>query len=155
MSRRHAPGSSRLLRLAVLIVLAGAVYLGQGAVAPARDSSSDSQLLDDGAIARAFAGRVSDLQVGGSGIVTRLLADDLEGGRHQRFILRLGDGQTLLVAHNIDLAPRINTITVGDRVEFFGEYEWSAPGGVLHWTHHDPAGRHVGGWLEHAGRRYE
>ena len=38
--------------------------------------------------------------------VTRLLADDNEGSRHQRFIINPGGNHTLLVAHNIDLAKR-------------------------------------------------
>ena len=55
----------------------------------------------------------------------------------------------------IDLAPRIDALRGGDRVAFHGEYEWNERGGVIHRTHHDPRGSHPGGWLEHAGRRYE
>ena len=104
---------------------------------------------------RSFAERRSGVRVAGSGVVERVLADDNTGSRHQRFILRVGDGQTLLVAHNIDLAPRIANLRAGDSVRFAGEYEWNSRGGVLHWTHHDPQGRRTGGWLEHAARRYE
>jgi len=103
----------------------------------------------------AFERRQSDVQVEGWGIVVQILPDDRQGRRHQRFILELDSGQTVLVAHNIDLAPRIASLTKGDQVSFFGEYEWNAQGGVLHWTHHDPQGRHVGGWLEHKGVRYQ
>lgn len=106
------------------------------------------------AIAAAFRAQRSDVQVEGHGIVERVLRDDLDGSRHQRFILRLDNGQTLLVAHNIDLAPRIPGLRRGDRVAFYGEYEWNSQGGVIHWTHHDPAGRHVDGWLRHNGRTY-
>ena len=84
-----------------------------------------------------------------------MLRDDLKGSRHQRFLLRLSNDQTLLVAHNIDLAPRIDGLRVGDSVSFYGEYEWNDEGGVIHWTHHDPAGRHADGWLRHEGRMYQ
>ena len=94
-------------------------------------------------------------QARGSGTVSRILSDDNDGSRHQRFIVRLSSGRTLLVAHNIDLAPRVRSLQVGDTVEFYGEYETNDRGGVIHWTHHDPRGSHVGGWIEHKGRRYE
>jgi uncharacterized protein DUF3465 len=96
----------------------------------------------------------SGSQIRGTGEVVRVLADDNDGSRHQRFILRLPSGQTLLVAHNIDVAERIAGLRVGDRVEFSGEYEPNPQGGVVHWTHRDPAGRRAGGWLKHGGREY-
>jgi len=94
-------------------------------------------------------------QVQGVGMVLRVLSDDNEGSRHQRFILELSSGRTVLVAHNIDLAPRISSLRTGDSVAFYGEFEPNERGGVIHWTHHDPQRRHVGGWLEHKGVRYE
>jgi hypothetical protein len=106
-------------------------------------------------LATAFRNRQSDLQVRGRGVVVNVLADDNQGSRHQRFILELSSGQTLLVSHNIDLAPRINSLRKGDTVEFYGEYEWNDRGGVIHWTHHDPAGRHPDGWLKHGGTTYQ
>jgi hypothetical protein len=118
-------------------------------VAPNRPTKTASE------VERAFAARQSDVQVRGQGEVIKLLSDDNKGSRHQRFILRLPSGNTLLVAHNIDLAPRIDSLRVGDDVEFFGEYEWNDKGGVLHWTHDDPQGRHIAGWLRHRGAVYQ
>ena len=110
----------------------------------------------DGAelIAQAFAEQRSDVQVSGSGKVHRTLPDDTQGSRHQRFIIKLSNGQTVLVAHNIDLAPQIKGLKKGDEVAFYGEYEWSGQGGVIHWTHRDPQGRHPDGWLKHEGEVY-
>ena len=107
------------------------------------------------AIESAYKNRSSNVQVSGSGVVIRLLRDDNKGSRHQKFILRLSSGQTLLIAHNIDLASRINSISNGDQIQFYGEYEWNNKGGVVHWTHRDPNGHHVGGWLRHKGRTYQ
>lgn len=109
----------------------------------------------DQILQNAFDNRRSNLQVQGKASVYRILADDLKGSRHQRFLLRTGTGLSLLIAHNIDLAPRIPGIKAGDTVEFYGEYEYNGEGGVVHWTHHDPRGRHVGGWLHHNGRTYQ
>lgn len=103
----------------------------------------------------AFQNHASDVPVEGEGVVIKRLADDLEGGRHQRFLLRLASGQTLLVAHNTDIAPRIDDLGEGDRVQFSGEYIWNNKGGLVHWTHRDPARRHGAGWLKHRGQVYQ
>ncbi len=102
-----------------------------------------------------FKNRISNIQIEGEGVVIEILLDDVEGDKHQRFIIRLNSEQTLLIAHNIDIAPRINTIKLGDLIKFHGEYEWNYQGGIIHWTHHDPEKNHVGGWIEHNGKKYE
>lgn len=94
-------------------------------------------------------------QVRGEGAVVRVLADDNQGSRHQRFIVRLDAERTILIAHNIDLAPRVPGLSEGDSVSFYGQFEVNDRGGVIHWTHKDPQGRHADGWLEHAGTRYQ
>src|SRR4051812_21813414 len=109
----------------------------------------------DEALARAFEQRTSNVQVEGQGVVRRMLSDDKEGSQHQRFVVALSSGQTLLIAHNIDLAPRIVGLREGDMVSFSGEYAWNAEGGVIHWTHHDPSKRHTPGWIRHNGMLYQ
>lgn len=85
-------------------------------------------------IKNAFDKQKSNIQVKGSGKVIHVLPDDIKGSRHQKFLLKLDTGLTILIAHNIDLAPRIKSISKGDTVKFFGEYEWTNKGGVVHWT---------------------
>ncbi len=106
-------------------------------------------------VADLFAKKASDAQVEDSGEVVKVLADDINGSRHQRFLVRIASGQTLLFAHNIDLAPRINDIKVGDVVSFRGEYEYNPKGGIIHWTHHDPQGQHDAGWIKHNGKTFD
>jgi hypothetical protein len=157
-----------LVVVAVLAGLLGAYSDGDTVTATvegARSATAESEGPDSGSgepnptadavFAQAFADGAEDLTVEGRGAVTRLLADDSEGGRHQRFIVRLGSGQTLLIVHNIDVAPRVASLKVGDTVEFKGEYVWNEEGGLIHWTHRDPeTGREVG-WIRHESRQYE
>jgi ABC-type glycerol-3-phosphate transport system substrate-binding protein len=138
--------------VALALTLALIAALLPGCASP---TTPDAAASGDEAIADAFEEGSSDIQVTGEGEVTRVLDDDDDGDRHQRFILALASGQTLLIAHNIHIAPRIEALHVGDTVAFAGEYEWNEEGGVVHWTHHDPDGEHAPGWLEHEGDRYE
>jgi len=80
------------------------------------------------------------------GEVERILQDDLDGSRHQRFIIRIPSGLTILIAHNIDLASRV-AVEKGDKIRVRGLYEWNKKGGLIHWTHQDPEGNIEGGWV--------
>lgn len=147
---------SATLRINPMFLFVTVMLLGSCGGGDSEPAETSTQLsASDQILQQAYLDGTSDLQVEGEGTVTRRLADDNDGSRHQRFILQLASTQTLLVAHNIDLAPRINTLAVGDRVAFYGEYEWGEQGGVIHWTHHDPAGVHVDGWLKHEGVTYQ
>lgn len=121
---------------------------------PATQTNVERTAGDD-AIARAFANQQSNVQIESRGTVQKILPDDDKGSRHQRFIVRLDSGETVLIAHNIDLAPRVEALRVGDAIEFYGEYEWNNKGGVIHWTHRDPQQRHAAGWIRHNGRSYQ
>ena len=139
--------------ITIIVLLVGA-YIGWGQFNRSGDSAAFTNQQDT-VLSGAFNERLSGVQAEGNGTVIKILSDDNEGSRHQRFILKLQSGQTLLIAHNIDLAPRISNLRNGDDVAFNGEYEWNSKGGVIHWTHHDPNGYHEAGWLKHNGQTYQ
>ena len=148
----------KLASLFIVVLVAAYTWYGNNPERVALPSAPNHTAVaadQDQILSNAYKNKRSDIQVRGAGTVEKILPDDNKGSRHQKFILRLASGQTILVAHNIDLAPRVAGLQAGDNIAFYGEYEWTDRGGVVHWTHHDPAGRHVGGWLEHGGRRYE
>jgi hypothetical protein len=139
--------------LTLIFALLGVSVLGCSTLPACAQGGQPSE--SDRVLRRAFEQHTSNLQVEGRGVVKQILPDDNDGSRHQRFLLELGSGQTLLVAHNVDLAPRITGLRKGDKVEFRGEYDWNPKGGVIHWTHHDPGGSHPAGWLKHKRKTYQ
>lgn len=156
------------MSIAVVIVMFIAAYFGMDlqqnnnvskSVASIESTTNKSVEISSSAqqngmriIEHAYKNKLSNIQVEDAGQVVAILPDDNEGSRHQKFILKLDNGQTVLIAHNIDLASRLHNLNKGDTVEFFGEYEYSSKGGVVHWTHHDPRKRHPDGWLKHYGK---
>jgi hypothetical protein len=106
-------------------------------------------------IEQIFEQHQSNVQLEITGKVIKLLSDDLDGSRHQKFIVKTAAGHTILVAHNIDSARKIETLKTGEEVTIYGEYEWNEKGGVVHWTHHDPANQHADGWIKHQGQTYQ
>ena len=140
------------MRPTILIIIAFfyvCLFAGCG-----RDSQP-SQPDRGSTVAWAFEQHENGVQIEDEGVVSRVLSDDTSGRTHQRFIVRLPSGQTVLIEHNTDLAPRVEGLNVGDTISFAGEYVWNAQGGLVHWTHRDPAGVHPAGWLKYKGRPYQ
>lgn len=149
-------------KILLITAIVAAIYVGYGKTNGFSQPSTSPAIQTNAEHASAFntvQAAIKEQKRGayvlGEGVVSKLLADDNDGSHHQRFILALPSGQTILVAHNIDLAHRIATLKAGDAVAFKGVYEWNAKGGVVHWTHRDPGGRHQAGWLKHAGQTYQ
>lgn len=122
----------------------GAIYL------KAKKPASGDKVL-----AKAFRLGRSEFMVKFNATVIAILSDDLDGSRHQRFIVKLASGQTLLIVHNIDLAPRVRNLKVGHKISAHGEYIWNNKGGLIHKTHLDPGNDDPHGWIQHKGKRYQ
>ncbi len=96
----------------------------------------------------AFSRKLSGVFLTAEGQVLRILSEDREGAPHQRFILRLPSGHTLLVLHNIAVSTAV-PLSGGDWLRVRGEYRWNEKGGLLHFTH-QPRGQprgEIGGWI--------
>jgi len=113
-------------------------------------------VADNAAVLRAFQRHTDQVEVTASGTVDRVLTDqDGPSGLHERFIVRLTDvAMTVLIEHNLSLAPRVPVAT-GEAIVVHGEYIWNAQGGLVHFTHHDPDRSHEGGYILYGGKRYD
>lgn len=116
-----------------------------------------TQSPNDQAVCAAYSAGRSHVEVALDGTVTRLLGT--APGRvspHEGFLMRLASGCDLIVRveANTDFTGAI-PLALGQRVSVKGEYEYYPRGGVVHWTHRDPRGRHEGGYIETAGHLYE
>jgi hypothetical protein len=130
-----------------------------GTAAPRRKDEVTGPAGTDGGIPQLFKSKKSDTIVQASGEIVKILPDDTDtsdgSGMHQKFLVELTDRDrtTIKICHNLAFG-RV-PVREGDVLAFRGEYEWTEHGGTVHWTHHDPGGRHPGGWIEFNGRRYE
>lgn len=145
-----------LISLAAIVVLAWVASLdGELQPVPADFRAKERQPSPLTSVAPEFTDALSGQMVRVEAEVNRELKDDNKGSRHQRFLIHTTSGTSILVAHNIDLAPRVVDLVPGERISLYGEYEWNPKGGVLHWTHHAPRGDHEDGWIEYRGKRYQ
>lgn len=112
---------------------------------------------DDAAVCDAYQAGRSHVEVVAQGTIARVLG--VAPGRtspHEGFLMRLDSAchATVRVEANTDFTGTF-PLAPGDRVVVKGEYEYYRIGGVIHWTHRDPRGRHEGGFIQAGGQTYE
>ena len=110
------------------------------------------------AVYDAWRAQRSNVEVTASGSVARILGTRLgPSGDHEGFLLHLrgagGHGLTVRVEDNVDITGPI-PLQSGDDVEVRGEYIFDPRGGIVHYTHHDPRGRHSSGYVKVHDRLY-
>jgi hypothetical protein len=112
----------------------------------------------NGAVYDAWAHHRSRIEVTAAGSVARILGTrEGRSGAHEGFLLHLrgasGRGLTVRVEDNVDLTGPI-PLAPGDDVEVRGEYIYDPRGGLIHYTHTDPRGRHPGGYVRVGDKIY-
>jgi hypothetical protein len=113
----------------------------------------------NGAVYDAWAAHRSKIEVTAGGSVARMLGTRVgPSGAHEGFLLHLrgsaGRGLTVRVEDNVDLTGPI-PLAAGDEVEVRGEYIYDPRGGLIHYTHLDPRGRHAAGYVRVNGKVYQ
>jgi hypothetical protein len=109
------------------------------AIADIRDGSGGQEVV--------VQGTVTDAGVEQAGVA----------GTHEQFHIRVIDGaaaREIEVADNITIGEQA-PIVKGETVIVKGVLEVDPSGPVIHWTHHDPEFRHVAGFVEVAGKKYD
>jgi hypothetical protein len=115
-----------------------------------------TQAPNDRAVCAVYSAQRSHAEVVADGTVTRIFG--IRAGRaspHEGFLMRLASGCNLVVRveANTDFTGPI-PLANGQHVIVKGEYEYYPLGGVIHWTHRDPRGRHEGGYINAGGTSY-
>lgn len=145
------------LLLIALILLVGRFVALRNSDQPkqSQHTPTTTESLHNESIQRAIERQLSTVQVEGRGDIVKVLPDDTQGDRHQRMLVSVAPGKTILIVHNIDIAPRIQGVREGDEIVFSGEFKWNEKGGLVHWTHHDPRKKHADGWIRYQDRTYQ
>jgi hypothetical protein len=137
---------------AIVAPFAAAALLLGGCATSTTDTTSNAAVYD------AWRAHRSYVQVTATGSVARVLGTRVgPSGAHTGFLLHLrgseGGGLTVRVETNVDITGPI-AVQAGDDVAVRGEYIYDPRGGIIHYTHHDPRGRHPGGYVRVGGRVY-
>ncbi len=113
----------------------------------------------NGAVYDAWRFHRSRVEVTANGAIARIFgAREGPSGTHLGFLLHLagseGHGLTVRVEDNLDLTGPI-PLDEGEAAIVRGEYIYDSRGGLIHYTHRDPRGRHDAGYVQAGGRIYQ
>ncbi|MDE2483427.1 MAG: DUF3465 domain-containing protein [bacterium] len=119
--------------------------------------ASHAEAPDNAAVCNDYGTQRSGDEVIATGHVIDVLGERAgRSGEHEGYLVKL-DG-------NCDLLVKVETNTTitgpialrpKERVVVKGVYIYNPLGGLIHWTHHDPRGRHVGGYVTAGGTSYQ
>lgn len=126
----------------------------QNVEAPSASANAGPLATDDSDLIRAVRDRRSVFFVQASNVVVvKVLPDDTQGLKHQRWYVRLSDGSQVFAVYNIDQTARV-PVQVGQTMSLGGEFKWTDQGALIHWLHSDPSGRRPNGYVIVNGQKY-
>jgi uncharacterized protein DUF3465 len=116
-----------------------------------------SETPNNDVVCQTFGAGRSHIEVVADGVVTRVLGTQPGvSSPHEGFLMRLQSGCNLVVRVEANESfTGVIPLNAGERVTVKGEYEYYPLGGVIHWTHRDPRGRHPDGYVIAGSTRYQ
>ena len=144
--------SAIILLVAIAVVGGGLFYIRSHHNRESAADAARAAAVGCSQVRAAFQEQRSNDWISMTATVVRLLPDESGQYRHQRFIVRCPGGLTVLVVNDISIGQRV-PVAPRTSVGIRGQYVWNAQGGLVHFTHHDPAGG-TGGWILFRRRVY-
>ena len=118
--------------------------------------ASHAEKPNNGAACNDYASQSSGNEVLVSGHVVALLGTrESRSGKHEGYLVKLNKNCDLLlkVETNTSITGPI-PFTHDEPIVLKGVYVYDPLGGLIHWTHHDPSGRHMNGYVIAGGKSY-
>lgn len=127
------------------------------ALAACSAAKQDDATASNSVVCAASQNEQSHVEVDAAGTVARILG--VQSGRssaHEGFLLRVACAAPVVIRVEANTSfTGTFALRTGQAVRVRGEYETDPRGGVIHWTHRDPRGRHPDGFIEVNGTRYQ
>lgn len=118
------------------------------------DQRYQDNISDDAALVKAVENKqqVKYLQAANM-VVVKVLPEDNQGLRHQKWVVKLSSGKTVTAVYNTSMCEEV-PVQVGDVVGLGGHFLWTNQGPIIHWLHKDPKRNRPDGYVELAGKKY-